>query len=96
MKVELKQAIETLKELKRCGYGIMSDKDKEAIDTVVKEVEKTTYTADDMVDFAGWVKKEICKNKVGIRFNGEFVQFIEGIPIALSNEQIVKLWEEQK
>ena len=54
------------------------------------------YTAEDMVDFARWVKEEIYKNKVGIRFNGEFVQFIEGIPVDLSNEQIVKLWEEQK
>ena len=54
--------------------------------------EEKVYTAEDMVDFARWVKEGIYKNKVGIRFNGEFVKYIEGIPVALSNEQVIKLW----
>jgi len=58
--------------------------------------EEKVHTADDMVDFARWVKEGIYKNKVGIRFNGDFVQFVEGIPVTLSNEQVIKLWEEQK
>ena len=85
----LEEAIEKLKWL---SEQISPSPIKEAIDTLVAEVEKPKYMADDMVDFARWVKEGICKNKVGIRFNGEFVQFIEGIPVALSNEQVIKLW----
>jgi len=96
----LKEAIEVLKDAEYIGSAeYVSEYDKrikEAIDTVVSEVEKPTYTAEDMVDFHRWMKEGIYKNKVGIRFNGEFVQFIEGIPITLSNEQVIKLWEEQK
>ena len=91
--MKLSEAIEKLKWL---GEQISPSPIKEAIDTVVAELEKTTYTAEDMVDFHRWMKEGIYKNKVGIRYNGDFVQFIEGIPVTLSNEQVIKLWEEQK
>ena len=101
--MNIKEAIEVLKDLKRLSTIPMTLREgidtillNKAIDTLVAEVEKPKYMADDMVDFAIWVKEGICKNNVGIRFNGEFVQFIEGIPVDLSNEQVVKLWEEQK
>jgi len=93
MSDKLKEAIEKLKWL---SEQIAPSPIKEAIDTVVAELEKTTYTAEDMVDFHRWMKEGIYKNKVGIRYNGDFVQFIEGIPVTLSNEQVIKLWEEQK
>jgi hypothetical protein len=91
--MKLSEAIEKLKWL---GEQISPSPIKEAIDTVVAELEKTTYTAEDMVDFHRWMKEGIYKNKVGIRFNGEFVKYIEGIPVTLSNEQVIKLWEKQK
>ena len=98
--MKLSEAIEVLKEAKYIGSDkYATDYDKrmnEAIDMVVNQLEKPTYTAKDMVDFHRWVKEGIYKNKVGIRYNGEFVQFIEGIPVTLSNEQVIKLWEEQK
>lgn len=97
---QLKEAIEVLKDAEYIGSAeYISEYDKrinEAIDTVVSELEKPTYTSDDMIDFAIWVKEGIYKNKVGIRFNGEFVKYIEGIPVPLKNEQVIKLWEEQK
>ena len=37
---KLKEAIEVLKEFRRCRYPNISSKDGEAIDTVVNEVEK--------------------------------------------------------
>ena len=91
--MKLKEAIEKLKWL---GEQISPSPIKEAIDTVVSEVEKPSYTAEDMVDFHRWMKEGIYKNKVGIRYNGDFVQYIEGIPVTLSTEQVIKLWEEQK
>lgn len=98
--MNIKEAIEVLKDAKYIGSAeYVSEYDKrikEAIDMVVNQLEKPTYTAKDMVDFHRWVKEGIYKNKVGIRYNGEFVQFIEGIPVTLSNEQVIKLWEEQK
>ena len=87
---------EAIEKLKWFGEQISPSPIKEAIDTVVAELEKTTYTAEDMVDFHRWMKEGIYKNKVGIRYNGDFVQFIEGIPVTLSTEQVIKLWEEQK
>ena len=93
MNDKLEEAIEKLKWL---SEQISPSPIKEAIDTVVSEVEKPTYTAEDMVDFHRWMKEGIYKNKVGIRFNGEFVKYIEGIPVTLSTEQVIKLWEEQK
>jgi len=50
----LQESIDVLKELKRCGYGILSDKDKQAIDTIVSELGKPTYTPDDMQSFWIW------------------------------------------
>lgn len=100
---QLNEAIKVLEELKRLSTVPIVIKScintkllNEAIDTVVSEVEKPTYTAEDMVDFHRWMKEGIYKNKVGIRFNGEFVKYIEGIPVTLSTEQVIKLWEEQK
>lgn len=55
----LKEAIAGLKELKLCiigsGKRIWIDREAcEVIDTAVKELEKPTYTAEDMNDFAEW------------------------------------------
>ena len=52
MTAELKEAIEYLKEVSEMmKHGFLA----EAIDTVVAELEKPTYTAEDMEAFAEWI-----------------------------------------
>lgn len=52
MTTELKKAIEYLKEVSEMmKHGFLAD----AIDTVVAELEKPTYTAEDMEAFAEWI-----------------------------------------
>ena len=70
---------------------------EEKVDRYAEELlSKRKYTTEDMVNFAYWVRDGFPGKRIGIKWNGEFVQFIEGIPVTLSNEQVLKIWEEQK
>ena len=80
MNDKLEEAIEKLKWL---SEQISPSPIKEAIDTVVKEVEKPTYTAEDMEAFAEWL----------IGRNTEWISKLERNE---TSKPLIKIWEETK
>ena len=95
MNDKLEEAIEKLKWL---GEQISPSPIKEAIDTRVAELEKPTYTAEDMQGFAEW-----CNTKGWYYISGDKKWFYEftkkdrsiGYKYK-STTQLLKMWEEQK
>lgn len=83
----LKEAIEVLKDAKYIGsdeYASEYDREmSEAIDTVVKALEKPTYTAEDMEAFAEWL----------IGRNTEWISKLERNE---TSKTLIKIWEETK
>lgn len=93
----LKEAIAELKELKLCIIGrsqrIWIDREAcEAIDTVIAEVEKPTYTAEDMEAFFSWATNNGWSygELTELWYNDD--EELEALKI----EEVLKLWEEQK
>ena len=69
---------------------LMDDSDKEAIDTVVAELEKPTYTAQDMEAFAEWCSENgwsiSIKKHRWVNDNGE----------GINTAQLREMWEQER
>ena len=87
MKMSLTGAIEILKLHKhttdKFKHSIGDQYVSDAIDTVVKALEKPTYTAEDMEAFAEWL----------IRRNTEWISKLERNE---TSKILIKIWEETK
>ena len=85
-KMKLNEAIEVLKDAKYIGSDeYASDYDREmneAIDTVVAELEKPTYTAEELEGFARWYHLMIC-------FSKNELDFVGGRPF----EKVIAQWK---
>ena len=89
MTSELKEAIELLKDYRK-GDFVDDYKLCEAIDTVVKELEKPTYTAEDMEAFAEWCSENgwsiSIKKHRWVNDNGE----------GINTAQLREMWEQER
>ena len=97
--MELKKAIEVLK-MNRPLIGRIGDEVMEAIDTVVAEVEKPKYMADDMEAFLLWASDngwfygkltEMWHNYAEIDINADY-----DTSKRYSIDDLVKIWEQQR
>jgi len=86
--MKLSEAIEKLKWL---GEQISPSPIKEAIDTVVAELEKTTYTAEEIQDFAEWCSK----NAELVADNEWVVYYGEGNTYKATTAQLREMWEQE-
>lgn len=93
--MNIKYAIEVLKYLSKSikiggGKSLIYTRDAEAIDTVVAELEKTTYTADDIFDFIKWgfTKPGYMRNYFNY-FRGDTKGFF-------TPSELLKKWEDCK
>ena len=96
--MNLKEAIEVLKDAKYIGSDeYVSDYDKrmnEAIDTVVSEVEKPTYTVEDMDDFAEWCMKNYKRMHDMNEYKERFDNDPSGKRYNISN--LRELWKKER
>lgn len=89
---ELKEAIKILKAFKAEIDGsrrvYVDSEDEEAINTVVNELEKPTYTAEDMEAFAEWCDKSLYafhhKSRIWVSY---------GMGRRITTAQLRELWE---
>jgi hypothetical protein len=102
---KLRKAIEVLKYLSESikiggGKSLIYTRDAEAIDTVVSEVEKPIYTADDMEAFLLWASDngwfygkltEMWHNYAEIDINADY-----DTSKRYSIDDLVKIWEQQR
>ena len=87
--MKLSEAIEKLKWL---SEQISPSPIKEAIDTVVSEVEKPAYTAEETQDFAEWCSK----NKWYAFGQEEHMWYNYTKQITKTTTQLRELWEQQR
>lgn len=87
MNDKLEEAIEKLKWL---SEQISPSPIKEAIDTVVSEVEKPTYTVDDMEAFAEWCADSLYEYIGGNRWKSYDLNRIA------TTAQLREMWEQER
>jgi hypothetical protein len=95
MKMSLTGAIEILKLHKhttdKFKHSIGDQYVSDAIDTLVKEVEKPTYTAEEIQDFAEWCSK----NAELVADNEWVVYYGEGNTYKATTAQLREMWEQE-
>lgn len=95
MKMSLTGAIEILKLHKhttdKFKHSIGNQYVSDAIDTLVKEVEKPTYTAEEIQDFAEWCSK----NAELVADNEWVVYYGEGNTYKATTAQLREMWEQE-
>lgn len=89
--MNLLDAIKALKEIHYYADNVynnitLSDEDIEAIDTVVKELEKPTYTPADMEEFSYWYHRKVS-------VIGESELHLFGVRLF---EDIISFWKKEK
>jgi hypothetical protein len=96
--MKLNEAIEVLKDLKRLSTIPMTLREgidtillNKAIDTVVAELEKPTYTAEEIQDFAEWCSK----NAELVADNEWVVYYGEGNTYKATTAQLREMWEQE-
>ncbi len=82
--MEIPEAIKLIQEMKSWmpSDNKNFDKEREAIDTVVAEIEKPTYTAEELEGFARWYHLMIC-------FSKNELDFVGGRPF----EKVIAQWK---
>lgn len=99
-KMEIPEAIKLIQEMKSWmpSDNKNFDKEREAIDTVVKAFEKPTYTAEDMEAFAEWCSFKYEFNPFFNKWRKSdqtFKHFVDNIDNAPTTIQLREMWEQE-